>query len=162
MLIGNFSSWLVGFTINSAMKNSQTAKRSFAISWVKRNGNFEHVRAMQLCYLSAQLEDITRPLLVKFNIFLVLTREYWNAQTFRSVFFYFCCKILICRVNNSVLDFELFAKTKAFKTFTTIERLKMKENSFYLRFCSSTLLQAERFMSNWCVFATVRDNEFVI
>ena len=47
-------------------------------------------------------------------------------------------------------------KTETFKTLTTIKRLEIKGNSFYLGFYRSTLRQAKRFMSNkWCVFATV-------
>ena len=45
-------------------------------------------------------------------------------KPFVQFFFFFCCKIFICQVNNFVLDLELFAKTKALKTLTTIERLK--------------------------------------
>ena len=109
---GNFSSWWVGFTINSAMQNSHTAKRSF--SWLKpKNDNFKQVRTMQLCYLTAQLEGITRPLLVKLSmIFRVLTWENWNAETFRS---FPQKKLYLKWMSNSVLDFALCAKIKRLK-----------------------------------------------
>ena len=68
---------------------------------------------MQLCYLTAQLEGITRPLLVKLSmIFLFLNWEYWNAETIRS----FLQKYLYLKwMGNSVLDFALCAKIKRLK-----------------------------------------------
>ena len=63
-------------------------------------------------------------------------------KPFVQFFFFFCCKILICQVNNSILDFELFVKTKRSKLLQQIDRLNIKGNSFYLRFYSSTLRQA--------------------
>jgi len=45
-------------------------------------------------------------------------------------------------MNNSVLDFALCAKAETFTTLATVERLKVKGNSFYLRITAA--LSAKR------------------
>ena len=42
-------------------------------------------------------------------------------------------------MSNSVLDYALKAKNQTLKSLTTIERLKVKGNCFYLGFYSSIL-----------------------
>jgi len=97
--------------------------------------NFKQVRTMQLCS-KILLPDCTTS-----------TR---NPAIMRSVQYFSCSnlRILKCRnlpfslvkysdlkrMNNSVLDFALCAKTETFKTLATVERLKVKGTSFYLRF----------------------------
>ena len=58
-------------------------------------------------------------------------------------------KILRCDVNEFFcFRFHAMCKPETFKTLTTIKKLEIKENSFYLRFYRSTLRQAKCSMSN--------------